>query len=100
MKAFPRDLFSLDLCIDVELPDYKGNRLDRSDRSFRNKIAKWHIEYTPTRGQFKKLTAVDKFVLDVIEVVTKMVNSPDKLSVQHILPNFVKSGRYYCNRTD
>ncbi|XP_031330039.1 FAST kinase domain-containing protein 5, mitochondrial isoform X3 [Photinus pyralis] len=88
-KKLPREIFSLDVCIDVECPDYVGNRLDPT---YRRKAAKWLVEYTPTLDQFKKLTAADRFVLDVTDAVAKMVNGNHNLHADHILPNFAKSG--------
>ncbi|KAK5638133.1 hypothetical protein RI129_012428 [Pyrocoelia pectoralis] len=92
-KKLPREIFSLDVCIDIECPDYVGNRLDVS---FRRRAAKWLVEYTPTLDQYKKLTASDKFVLDVIDTVAKIVTDPRNLHTNHILPNFSKADIIVC----
>ncbi|KAB0791005.1 hypothetical protein PPYR_02805 [Photinus pyralis] len=96
-KKLPREIFSLDVCIDVECPDYVGNRLDPT---YRRKAAKWLVEYTPTLDQFKKLTAADRFVLDVTDAVAKMVNGNHNLHADHILPNFAKSDIIICRDGD
>lgn len=86
-------MLSIDVCIEAECPDYKGNRLNKT---FRQKAAKWIVEYTPTWDQHKKLTSADKFFLAVQDTVAKIVHGHENIHTDHILSNFVKSGNNIC----
>ncbi|KAF2900424.1 hypothetical protein ILUMI_05763 [Ignelater luminosus] len=96
-KHLSRDVLSLDVCIEAECPDYKGNRLNKT---FRQKASKWMVEYTPTWDQYKKLTSADKFYLTVQDTVAKIVHGPENIHTDHILPNFVKSDIIICLNKD
>ncbi|KAF5303287.1 hypothetical protein FQA39_LY10026 [Lamprigera yunnana] len=87
-KHLPRDVFVLDVNIDIDCPDYIGNRLDIA---YQRRVVKWMVEYSPTWDQYKKISVGDRFVLDVTETVAKIVNGHNNLLVDHVLPHYVKS---------
>ncbi|RZB39342.1 FAST kinase domain-containing protein 5, partial [Asbolus verrucosus] len=92
-KQLPRELFSLDACIDIECPDYEGNRLTPLKKY---KAAKWLTEYTPSHNQWKRLSLADKFYLDVVEHVMRVAGGEHLLRSHHVLPHFSKSDVIVC----
>ena len=88
-KNVPRDLFSLDTCVEVECPDYKGNRLSPQKRY---KAAKWLSEYAPTRDQHKRLSLSDKAYLEIVDSLVGIVGEERLLRSDHVLPHFSKPG--------
>lgn len=90
MKALPIQIFSLDSCIDVECPEYNGNRLPPL---VRYKAVKWLTIWPPSLDQYKKLSTKDLFFLDIIELLKKILPE-DCISVQHLLPHFSSAGNY------
>lgn len=87
----PRELFSLDLSVAIERPDYNGNRLSIQSRY---KAAKRYTEIPPEYNHVdKKLTAADKLIMDVMDSVEKIVGGRQYLYMQHILPHFSKAGK-------
>ncbi|CAG9770167.1 unnamed protein product [Ceutorhynchus assimilis] len=95
-KMIPRELFSLDTCIDIECPDYKGNRLDTG---LKYKCAKWQTEWAPSYDQFKKLSPKDKLFLDIKDLTEKIVGNKDFVMVQHVLPHFPSPDLIICKNT-
>lgn len=91
-KLLPRELFSLDACIDVECPWYGGNRLSPLKKY---KAAKWLTEFTPSHEQYTRLNASDKFYLDVVDCLGEIVGGGHFVGCDHILPHFTKSGMYF-----
>lgn len=85
----PREIFSLDLSVEIECSNYHGNKLNPASKY---KSAKWLTEFTPAYDQFKKLSASDKLVLDVIDNVTELAGSKNNLFIHQILPHYAKSG--------
>lgn len=85
----PYQIFSLDSCIDIECPNYNGNRLPPL---VRYKAAKWLTDWPPSLQQYKKLTRKDLFFLDIIELLKKILPNEDCISVQHLLPHFSTAG--------
>ncbi|XP_063930429.1 FAST kinase domain-containing protein 5, mitochondrial [Zophobas morio] len=92
-KNVPRDLFSLDTCVEVECPDYKGNRLSPQKRY---KAAKWLSEYAPTRDQHKRLSLSDKAYLEIVDSLVGIVGEERLLRSDHVLPHFSKPDIILC----
>ncbi|VEN62148.1 unnamed protein product [Callosobruchus maculatus] len=92
-KNIPRELFSLDCCIDIDCPDYSGNRLPKL---LRHKAAKWVTEFTPTKDQLKKISAADQLILDTINVTGNVVGGNNFLLIDHILPHFPRADIVVC----
>ncbi|XP_066255616.1 FAST kinase domain-containing protein 5, mitochondrial [Euwallacea similis] len=84
-KLLPLQILSLDCCIDIECPDYKGNRLTPY---IRYKAAKWLTEWTPSTDQWKKFSLKDKLFLDVEETIKKIVPNEEFIFIHHLLPHF------------
>ncbi|KAJ8954160.1 hypothetical protein NQ318_005754 [Aromia moschata] len=93
-KNIPQVLLSLDASIDIECPDYEGNRLPRE--SLRLKAAKWLTEFTPSYDQPKKITAADQLVLDTIDTVKAIVKDERFIYVDHVLPHFSRADIVLC----
>jgi len=92
-KMLPRELFSLDACIDIECPDYKGNRLPPN---LKYKGAKWLTDFAPSYSQYKKLTASDQFFLDTVDTVKKIIGSEELMYIHHVLPHFTRADILLC----
>ncbi|XP_050292932.1 FAST kinase domain-containing protein 5, mitochondrial isoform X2 [Anthonomus grandis grandis] len=94
-KLLPRQLFCLDCAIDVECPDYKGNRLRPE---IRYKAAKWQTEWPPSHDQWKKISPKDQFFLDALDSVKKVVghDTTDFVSVRHVVPHFPMADIIVC----
>ncbi|XP_056633545.1 FAST kinase domain-containing protein 5, mitochondrial [Diorhabda sublineata] len=92
-KAIPREIFSLDRCIDIDCPDYTGNRLSPD---LKYKAAKWLTEFTPSYDQWKKLSAIDKLILDTIDTVRSIVGDDRFMFIHHILPHFSRADIVVC----
>lgn len=90
-KDVPRELFFLDCSVDVECPDYRGNRLSPTKRY---KAAKWLTDWPPDNPSKKSLTTASKFFLDVYTNVKNTVGDEALMMVDHVLPHFNKSGKY------
>lgn len=85
----PRELFTLDLSLEIECSNYNGNRLKPVTRY---RSAKWLTDFTPREG-YKRLTATDKLMMDVTKTVADLVGGSQNIYVQHVLPHFAKSGK-------
>lgn len=90
-KVVPINLLYLDVGIDIDCPDYNGKRLNQD---FRRRALKWHVAYFPTWNQFKKLTHVDKFTLNVKDVIAKVAGGDAFIYIDHVLPNYVNAGNF------
>ncbi|XP_044764319.1 FAST kinase domain-containing protein 5, mitochondrial [Coccinella septempunctata] len=88
-----RDIFSLDCCIDIECPDYKGRRLSPN---LKYRLVKWLLEFIPSYDQYKKLTAYDKLHLDVEENLLSIVGNRDALKVDYVVPHFGRADIILC----
>lgn len=89
----PRELFALDCSIDVDCPDYKGNRLEPQ---MRYKAMKWFAEYAPTRDQYKKPSAVEKLFMDIVDHLSIVLDhNKDLFLIDHVLPHFYRAGIYF-----
>lgn len=77
---------ALDCSIDIECPGYKGTRLDPD---FRYKGSRWITDFIPSQ-KYKK-TKADEFYIDVVESMKGIVEEKC-ITMQHILPHFVKAG--------
>uniref|UniRef100_A0A6P7F9H3 FAST kinase domain-containing protein 5, mitochondrial n=1 Tax=Diabrotica virgifera virgifera TaxID=50390 RepID=A0A6P7F9H3_DIAVI len=95
-RLLPREIFSLDCSIDIECPDYKGNRLPPR---LKYKAAKWLTEFTPSYNQWKKLTAADKLILDTIDAVSSVVGGEKFMHINFILPHFSRADIVVCKNT-
>lgn len=89
-KLLPRQVFSVDACIDIECPDYTGNRLPPE---LKYKAAKWLTDWPPSHDQWKKLSRKDQLFLDTVDTIEKIVGSQEHLTVQHVLPHFPLAGK-------
>lgn len=83
----------MDKCAEIECPNYTGNRLDIKTKY---KAAKWLTDYTPSYDQYKKLSAADKLILDVIEHTRHIVGGSKHMHVEHVLPHFPKADIILC----
>nr|CAH7758563.1 unnamed protein product [Callosobruchus chinensis] len=92
-KNVPRELFSLDCSIDIDCPDYRGNRLPKQ---LRHKAAKWVTEFAPTKDQFKKISSAEQLILDTIDVTRNVVGGDNFLKIDHILPHFPRADIVVC----
>lgn len=84
-------MLTLNTSIEIECPDYKGNRLDLQ---MQYKATKWLSDFTPTYDQHKRLSAADKLILDVIDNVQYVVGGKHNMHIEHVLPQFSKAGRF------
>lgn len=89
IRNVPRELFSLDCCIEIDCPNYTGNRLEPK---IKYKSVKWLSEYAPSRDQPKRLSTSDKYYLDIVDHVTVVVGEGNVTSY-HVLPHFSKPGK-------
>lgn len=85
----PLPLLSLDCCIDIECPDYKGNRLTAIARF---KAAKWQTEWAPSHDQYKKTTAKQRLFLEILDTVKGIVGQEKCVHVNHLMPHFPIAG--------
>ncbi|KAJ8967049.1 hypothetical protein NQ314_003166 [Rhamnusium bicolor] len=92
-KYLPRDLFSLNASIDIECPEYTGNRLPVQ---LKYKAAKWLTDFIPTYDQHTKITATDKLILDIIDRVKDIVKDEKLIYVDHVLPHFSRADIILC----
>ncbi|XP_018561689.1 FAST kinase domain-containing protein 5, mitochondrial [Anoplophora glabripennis] len=92
-RCLPRELLLLDASVDIECPDYKGNRLPPE---LRRKATKWVIEYIPSNDQPKKITAADQLFLDVIDTVKDIVKNDSAIKIEHIMPHFSRADIILC----
>ncbi|KAL1502129.1 hypothetical protein ABEB36_007321 [Hypothenemus hampei] len=92
-KTLPSQLFSLDTCIDIDCPDYKGRRIDRIHKY---KAVKWLTEWAPSYDQHKKISRKDQFFLDAIDATKKIVKHNDYVMVDHVLPHFPTADIIIC----
>lgn len=92
VKTTPRELYVLDSSIDIECPDYKGNRLSTKARL---KACKWMTEYVPER-QKKNMTASDRLFFDTYDAVAELLGGETYLSNQYILPHFHRADIICC----
>ncbi|XP_019872649.1 FAST kinase domain-containing protein 5, mitochondrial [Aethina tumida] len=93
IKCLPREIFFLDGSLQVECPDYTGNRLLPKTRY---KAAKWHTEFTPSHDQWKKISIADQLILDTIDTITEYVGDKRYLYIEHVLPHFSKADVILC----
>lgn len=92
-----REIFTLDCCIDIECPDYRGNRLPPN---LKYRLVKWLTEFIPIRNQEKKLTAYDQLHLDVIDNLIYIVGNKDAVKVDFVAPHFSRADIILCkNKT-
>ncbi|KAF7286287.1 hypothetical protein GWI33_006160 [Rhynchophorus ferrugineus] len=91
-RYVPREILSLDSCIEIECADYKGKRLAPH---LKYKCVKWHTEYAPTELQFKK-TAANELFMDVLEAIKAIVKNEENIFIHHILPHFSKASIVIC----
>lgn len=92
-RSVPREIFSLNTCIDIECPDYSGNRLPPARKY---KSVKWLLDWTPTHDQWKKLTKADQLVLSAIDAVKGIVKNEKLMYINHILPHFTRADIVLC----
>ncbi|GJQ85365.1 hypothetical protein Trydic_g10139 [Trypoxylus dichotomus] len=93
-KLYPRDLFLLNYGAEIDLPNYNGSKWSEEMKA---KACKWLIEYLPeeTHGT-KGLSASNKMIFDVIEIITRIVGDQKYLYIGHILPHYTKSDIVLC----
>lgn len=89
----PREIFFLDGSLQVECPDYTGNRLLPKTRY---KAAKWHTEFTPSHDQWKKISIADQLILDTVDTITEYIGDKRYLYIEHVLPHFSKADVILC----
>lgn len=87
--TLPRELMVLDYSIEIECPDYRGNRL--SDRN-RNVVVKLTSEYIPLPEREKQSVA-NKLFLKVQRAVNNLIGDANLSVPLHILPHFNKAGK-------
>ncbi|CAH0548539.1 unnamed protein product [Brassicogethes aeneus] len=92
-RNVPRELFVLDRSIDIECPDYIGNRLAPK---LLYKAAKWNTDFVPTSDQFKKINSAEKLVLDTIDTVETIIGNKALILVDHVLPQYAKADIIIC----
>lgn len=91
----PRQVFSVDSCIDIECPGYRGSRLPPE---LKYKAAKWLTEWPPSHDQWKKISKKDQLFLDTVDTVEKIVGSQEHLIVKHVLPHFPLAGKILARK--
>ncbi|XP_066144428.1 FAST kinase domain-containing protein 5, mitochondrial isoform X2 [Euwallacea fornicatus] len=96
-KLIPLQILSLDCCIDIECPDYKGNRLTPY---LRYKAVKWLTEWAPSTDQWKKFSLKDKLFLDVKETIKKIVPNEECMFIHHLLPHFSIADIVICKENE
>lgn len=87
-SGLPREQMVLDYSIEIECPDYKGNRLASRNR---NKTVKFTSEHIPHPDNPKQ-TAANQLFLNVQSAVHGLTGDPELSSALHILPHFAKAG--------
>lgn len=92
-RLLPRELLSLDASIEIECPDYKGNRLPLE---LKRKATKWVVDYIPSYDQTKKITAADQLFLDVIDTVKGIVKDDNVIKIAHVMPHLSRAGNINC----
>ncbi|KAK9874377.1 hypothetical protein WA026_002724 [Henosepilachna vigintioctopunctata] len=91
--GIPRDIFLLDCSIEIECPDYEGNRLS-PDLKYR--VVKWITEDKPTYTPYASLTAYDKLYLDVEEHIKLVVGNKEFIRSDHVTPHFPRPDIILC----
>lgn len=89
-KMFPRELFVLNMNTYLEVPEYNGPRLSKIKQI---KCAKWLTTFTPVKEQTKRVTAMDKLILDVHGVLENIVGGPENMFIEHLLPQYLRAGK-------
>ncbi|CAG9865403.1 unnamed protein product [Phyllotreta striolata] len=92
-RNVPRDVLFLDCSIDIECPDYKGNRIPAA---YRTRAIKYILEYIPSHDQWKKITLTDQLILNVIDSVKSIVGDEKLMFVGHVLPHFSRADIVLC----
>lgn len=88
-NAVPRELMVLDYSIEVECPDYRGNRLSEK---LRNTVMKLTSEHIPS-AEREKQSVANKLFLQVQRAVNNLVGDKNLSLALHILPHFSKAGK-------
>lgn len=91
-RATPRELMFLDYNIDVECPDYTGNRLQKNMRAVTMKV---NSERIPS-PDCPKHSIAGKLFLNVKKTIDEITGSPDLSLAIHILPHFSKADIILC----
>ncbi|XP_049958925.1 FAST kinase domain-containing protein 5, mitochondrial [Schistocerca serialis cubense] len=85
--AYGRELLCLDVGVELECPDYNGNRLSQKTRS---RITKSNTKWTPSRGK-RSHSQTDKFMLEVMDSLEEILGGPHNLHAVHILPQYERA---------
>ncbi|XP_022902864.2 FAST kinase domain-containing protein 5, mitochondrial isoform X3 [Onthophagus taurus] len=88
----PRELYSLDMCLEIERPNYKGNRIPKDKR---RRCAKVFIERLPKKEK-KSMNAADRLIHDVLDSCLKVTGDSNKVFLGHIIPQYVKADIVLC----
>lgn len=87
--TLPRELMVLDYSIEIECPDYKGNRLSEKSR---NIVVKLTSEYAPSPEKTKQSIA-NKLFLKALKAVNNLIGDANLSLPLHVLPHFSKAGK-------
>lgn len=87
-SSLARELMVLDYCIEIECPDYSGNRLSMKNRA---KLVKVTSERIATND--RKQNNAEKLFLNVQNAVNNLVGDPELSLPLHVLPHFSKAGK-------
>lgn len=85
-----RELIVLDYSVEIECPNYKGNRLSAKTK---NRIIRLNYEYPPT-PDYPKHTIANKLFLKVQKAVNTFIGDPNLCLPVHVLPHFTKAGKF------
>lgn len=87
-QYLPRELMVLDYSIEIECPDYRGNRFAAKNRAA---VVRLTSEYIPS-PEYRKQSLANKLFLNVQKAVTTLIKNPDLCMPLHVLPHFSKAG--------
>ncbi|XP_012250746.2 FAST kinase domain-containing protein 5, mitochondrial-like [Athalia rosae] len=91
-NAIRREIFALDVNVEVEFPDYVGPRLDEK---LREDVAMKLTDKLPPWEGFKH-SMMNYFMHDVIRICEAYLGSRDMLHVDHILPQYGRADIIIC----
>lgn len=88
-NSLPRELMVLDYNIEIDCPDYNGNRLSMKNRA---KVVKLTSERIPSND--RKQSVAEKLFLNVQNALNHLMGNADLVLPLHVLPHFSKAGKF------
>ena len=88
----PRELFTIDIAIGIDRPEYTKNRVRDV---IRYKAAKWMLNYLPTEER-KNTHSSDKLILDVLRISKRIAGGEEFAKALHVCPTTLKPDVILC----